>query len=171
LKRINKSNIWRAVILISIILYLISAYPEYRLLPELSAKATIFFLNLFGVESVIQGGHIFVESITEPIWISIECSGLFLILIFIIIMQLGPEISFSHRILSLALIPFLFFGNVLRLFFGIILGLNFGVNSLIFFHRTIGQVFIFIWAIFLYILFLKLIRKFPQDIEKKLNEI
>jgi len=169
-KRINKSKVWRTLIILSLILYLVFAYPTYRFLPELSADATVSLLNFFGVDSIIQGGYMFVDSLSEPIWISIECSGLFLILIFIIIMQLGPEVSFSHRIFSLALIPFLFLGNILRLFFEVLVGINFGPEYLVFFHRTLGQIFIFMWAIFLYILFLKLIRKFPKDIEGKLDK-
>jgi len=168
----NKINIAIRILIISICLvYLISAFPGYKPLPQLTSKADAALLNGIGIHSVPMDRYLIVSFKDANVIyeLSSECSGLVLYSMFIIGIFIVPYFSFKHRIIALAFLPILFFGNILRVMFGILVGYQFTTEASQFFHDTFGQILIFFWVLICFIIWLKITKNFPK--EKKLEVV
>ena len=92
-----------------------------------------------------------------------ECSGLILYAMFLIGIFIVPYFSFKHRLIALAFLPVLFFGNALRVMASILVGFHFTAKASEFFHDTFGQVLIFLWVLLCFIIWLKVTKNFPKE--------
>lgn len=162
----NKIDIAIRITVISLcIAYLIVAFPGYEPLPQATSKVNAFLLNGVGIHSIPVGRHL-VVSFTEVDRIyelSSECSGLILYAMFLVGIFIVPYFSFKHRLIALAFLPVLFFGNALRIMAGILVGYHFSAEASEFFHNTFGQIIIFFWVLICFILWLKITKNFPKD--------
>jgi exosortase/archaeosortase family protein len=161
----KKETILRLSIIIFLILLLINFYPEYDLLTNITVKLLAIVSSLyFGFIPIYSKNTIFYnfESIT-PIVVSPECSGLFVIFVFLFVVWLVPNVSIKNRLYAFGLVPILFFGNILRLFIAIVVGDKFNTDALQIYHGTIGQLFIFIILISCFIMF--------TNFNKNINEV
>lgn len=162
----NKINIAIRILIISgCIVYLISAFPGYEPLPQITSKADAILLNGMGIDSTPLGRYLIVSFKDSNVIyeLSSECSGLVLYSMFIIGIFLVPYFSFKHRAIALAFLPVLFFGNILRVMFGIIVGYHFTIEASEFFHDTFGQILIFFWVLVCFVIWLKITKNFPKE--------
>ncbi len=153
-----KKELWIRILIITILISLIIIfYPKYEILTNITVMMLSILSEFFiGTTPIFYQNNLILNlgSIT-PIVVSPECSGLFILIIFLLVVWLIPNISIKSRFFSFLLIPILFFSNIIRLLFAVIIGDKFGVESLIFYHATIGQIFIFIIMIYCFILIIK----------------
>lgn len=151
---------WSIVVLL--LGYAITQFPNYPVFPELTGAISAFILNTLGIFSIAKDNHLWVATLPQ-LNISAECSGVALAIIFPLIIFLLPYFPLRQRIASLFFVPILFLGNVLRIVIDVLVGIHFSTESLIFFHDGIGQVFIFAWAIGCYIIWLLIFKNFPKE--------
>lgn len=156
-KRIDK--LLRTLFIIALIGYFIIAYPNFKPFPQLTATIVSLIMFLYsGTVPVVYNNIIFVNLYNQiyQIDVSVECSGIALVLIFGIVMFITPGIKMKHRIYSLLFLPIIYMSNAIRISLSILFGQLTTVNGLLIFHSSIGQVLIFTAMISCYILFLKL---------------
>lgn len=153
-----KKELWLRMLIITILTSLIIIfYPKYEILTNITVMILSILSGFFiGTTPIFYQNNLILnlDSIT-PIVVSPECSGLFILIIFLLVIWLVPNISIKSRFFSFLLIPILFFSNIIRLLFAVIIGDKFGVESLIFYHATIGQIFIFVIMVYCFILVVK----------------
>lgn len=155
--------LWVKLLVIGIILfYLVTNFPDFEPFPEVTAFLVAKLLVLLGVNAVNWGHLLLVEGI-PGLEVSAECSGIILMMIFPLTIFLIPSVQLRHRLASLLFIPILFFGNVLRITVDALVGVYYSPDMILFFHDTVGQVFIFFWAIVLYLVWLRLFNNFPRE--------
>lgn len=155
--------LWLKLLVIGVILYyLITNFPDFHPFPEVTAFLVAELLGLFGVIAV-NWGHLLVVEGLPGLEVSAECSGIILMMIFPLTIFLIPSVDIKHRLASLFFIPILFLGNIIRITVDVLIGIHYSTDLLIFFHDTIGQVFIFFWAITLYLIWLRLFNNFPRE--------
>ncbi len=99
----------------------------------------------------------------NPVKVSSECSGIIVLLAYILTIQVLPVFTVARKLSALLLVPFILVGNLARVFITVLTGLKLSKEAMIFFHNTFSQLFLFFWAIFIYIAWLKLLRMFPTD--------
>lgn len=109
-------------------------------------------LKLFGLESYPKNNLLLVTSpnSNKIIDISIECSGILLLLLFSSICGLSPNMDFKKKLIGIPFISLLYLGNIVRVVINILFGFYFSFDLLTFFHNTIGNIMIFIWLFLLY---------------------
>ncbi len=146
----------------SVFVYLLLEFPSFHPFPEFATGSVTLILTLFGYQVVHMGSMLLIDGF-NPVQISAECSGIVILLVFIFTIHVLPVISFKHKVSSLLLLPLLLIGNVLRLLLSIITGVLISPQAMIFVHDTIGQIFIFLWAILLYIVWLRVLRLLPKE--------
>jgi exosortase/archaeosortase family protein len=161
-RKVKPDTAYRLTALLLIAVYLATAYPHFSPIPEITAKVTAGAISLLGY-NVTNYKNILIIDFFNPVKISSECSGVILALAFILTIQLVPHIPIPARLTSLLLIPFVFFGNILRIILAVIIGLKVSAQAMILYHDSLSQVLIFFWAISIYIVWLKLHRLFPKD--------
>lgn len=155
--------LWVKLLVIGLILfYLITNFPDFKPFPEITAFLVAYILGFFGVIAV-NWGHLLVVEGLPGLEVSAECSGIILMMIFPLTIFLIPSVKIGHRLASLAFIPVLFLGNIIRITVDVLIGIHYSTDLLIFFHDTIGQVFIFFWAIGLYLIWLRMFNNFPKE--------
>lgn len=161
------ANHWGKLLLISIVLfYFFSNYPRFYPFPEATTHGVASMLTIFGFDATPYKNFVVVNNF-PPIEVSAECSGIILLLMFPLVILLMPHVSLPHRLAALLFLPLLFAGNILRISIDALIGIHTSPDTLIFFHNTVGQVFIFAWAIMIYILWLKTFGNFPRDEKAK----
>ena len=150
----------------SVIVYLLLEFPSFWPFPELATKIVMSVLHLLGYEALRLGNLLLIDGF-NPVHISAACSGIVILLVFIVTIHALPVISLQHKVSSLLLLPLLLVGNILRILMSIFTGIYVSPEAMIFVHDTLGQIFIFFWAVLLYILWLKVLRLLPTE---KFNE-
>ena len=174
---INKDSIIRGTVMFTIVGYVIITYPGYEPFTTIAASLMTWMLSLY-FESWSYGNHmVFTDSgkyygfITSP-----ECSGVLVMLVFLFVVFMTPNIKLKHRFYSIAFLPILFILNSIRVLFGIMLADLTTMSNLSFYHATIGQVFMFVSMIVIYVMFLRMFGYFKKDkdreyIDRDINEI
>lgn len=74
-----------------------------------------------------------------------------------------PVFPLTQRFASLLFVPFLFLGNIMRIITDVLVAKYISPDMLLFYHDSLGQVFIFFWGIILYIVWLIIFGNFPKD--------
>ena len=160
--RLDHSFWIKSLVILLMLLYLITRFPYFYPFPETTGWSTAQVLTLLGMQAISVENLLIVQGL--PVMeVSAECSGVVLMIIFMLVIFLIPGIKLSHRMGSVFFIPVLYFGNIIRLTIDTLAGLKFGPEALVFFHDTLGQVFIFFWTIMLYIIWLRLFDNFPRE--------
>jgi exosortase/archaeosortase family protein len=155
--------LWVKLLVIGgILFYLVTNFPDFKPFPEITAFLVAKLLGLFGIVAV-SWGHLLVVDGLPGLEVSAECSGIILMMIFPLTIFLIPSVQLNHRLASLLFVPLLFFGNILRITADALIGLHYSVDMILFSHNTLGQVFIFFWAIGLYLIWLRLFNNFPRE--------
>lgn len=146
----------RASVILTFILFVIYFYP-YDYLTTYTTRSvavlSLFFIDV--VPSYYQNYIFFNFGTITPVSISPECSGLIAIIVFLFVVWLVPNMSLKNRVYAFALIPVIYFSNIVRILVGIIIANKFGADSLIIYHATMGQIFIFVVLIVCFITFVK----------------
>ncbi len=137
-------------------------YPYYQPLPQWTGIVSAGVLNAGGIFSAAWGDYLVVENL-PPLKISAECSGIVLLLVFPLTIFLMPVFPVRQRLASLLFVPFLFLGNVFRIVTDVLVAKYISPDMLLFYHDSLGQVFIFFWGIILYIIWLIIFGNFPRD--------
>lgn len=160
-------NIVRYSILGIFVLWLIIAFPNFYPIPEITSFLVFTFAKTMGMEVVYYGEYLIVNfgNINRIFHLSIECAGIILYIIFLTGTFLIPKFKLSHRLVGLFFLPILLIANALRILMSVYIAKNYGVEFSLFFHDTIGQVFIFGIGIFSYIGWLYLTGNFTRKIK------
>lgn len=137
-------------------------YPYYQPLPQWTGIVSANMLNVMGIFSAAWGDFLIVENL-PPLKISAECSGIVLLLVFPLTIFLMPVFPIRQRAASLLFVPVLFLGNVFRIITDVLVAKHISPDMLLFYHDSLGQVFIFFWGIILYIIWLIIFGNFPKD--------
>lgn len=140
----------------------VAGYPSYHPLPQWTGIISAGVLNSMGIFSAAWGDFLIVENL-PPLKISAECSGIVLLLVFPLTIFLMPVFPLRQRFVSLLFVPFLFLGNVFRIVTDVLVAKYISPDLLLFYHDSLGQVFIFFWGIILYIVWLIIFGNFPKD--------
>lgn len=162
IERFDREWAVKMVVIGAILAYLVSQFPYFYPFPEWTSILSAALLRGIGTPA-IPYQHFLVVPNLPVLEISAECSGVVLMMIFPLIIFLIPGINIRHRLGSLLFLPILYFGNLLRIVLDVQLGLAYGTTALEFFHDTLGQVFIFLWAIIVYIVWLRIFGNFPRE--------
>ena len=151
--------------------YLISEYPDYKLIASLTGEAVALAVSMAGLPVTIWNNYMLVEysGLARVFSLSAECAGVIVLSIFLFPLFITPQIALKNRLIGLLFIPLLFFGNVLRIALDIVAGAYISAQDVVLLHNTLGQVFIFGWAILTFYLYLRYTGQFPslyKDAEK-----
>lgn len=155
-------RLWPYLFVGGFILYIILSFPDFYPFPHITSQILAFILNQIGIYAFPHGNELIVDNL-PILHISAECSGIILMSIFPLTIFLIPHFSAKQRMASLLFLPVLFLGNIVRILIDILVGLNFSVSALIFFHDSVGQILVFLWAIGAYFIWLKLFGNFPRE--------
>jgi exosortase/archaeosortase family protein len=158
----NWERLYSFTVIILLIGYILLAFPLFEPFPSFTAEVTSSVLHLIGVNSSAVD-NVLVSEGFNPLNVTLECSGIILVLVFIVTIHVLPVMELGKKAGSLLLIPGIFLGNVLRLAMSVVIGEHFGQEAMQFFHFSIGQVFVFAWTIALYIAWLKVLDIFPGE--------
>lgn len=170
LLKIKKADYIRLIVLVGIATFLILSYPDFEPIPNITAKAAAIVMTFyFGVTPVVYENHILLDmhSMIYPMTVSPECSGVTVVALFIIVIFLIPDINIKHRLYSFFFIIPLYLANVLRIVSSVIVGDNTNIETLAWYHGTVGQLFIFLAMIVTFAMFLKIFGyfgKYQQDV-------
>ena len=161
----NLSFYARIAIILLIVGYIIIAYPGFYPIPKATGSLVAKILSFINIKASSNGTYLLVAfpGYSRILELSAECSGIVLFSLFALIAFIVPDIPMKHRFLILPLIPLLFVFNLGRIILGIVLGYNISVDFLVFFHNTLGQVFMFFGAILIYMLWLSFLGHFPTE--------
>jgi len=158
-------------IVVGIILLFLYSAPGFKPMPQITASVNSWVLNQAGIENSVISNIIVIDGFYN-VSVSAECSGIILILIFILTIHALPFLSNKQKVSSFVLIPVLFLGNIIRLLMSILVGVYSTKEAMVFVHNSFGQVFLYIWAIGMYIVWLKVMKLFPRDsFDKNLSEV
>ena len=157
----------RILILAAIVFFLAYTFPDFVFLTQLTGNALVFFLPFLGIPAVLYQNFLVVDypQMSRVFALSAECTGIVVASIFVLSVFITPEIPMRKRIVGLLFLPVLFFGNVLRIILDVWIGGHYSVQTTVFFHDTIGQLFIFCWAIASFYAWLKITGEFPSEKE------
>jgi exosortase/archaeosortase family protein len=162
----KKDNIIILTVILLICLYLLLKYPEYKPLPEITAKGVSYILGpFFGFQPLTYNNIILLnlENRFITLTISPECSGILIISIFIFVIFITPKLKLKHKFLSLLFVPLIILLNIIRIALGVVVGTKMSSTEiLLIFHNSFGQVFIFFVLIIVYIIFLKIYGYYPS---------
>lgn len=157
---------WRLVVSLlavgAIAALAVAGYPSYQPLPQWTGILSANVLNSVGIFSAAWGDYLIVENL-PPLKISAECSGIVLLLVFPLTIFLMPVFPLTQRFASLLFVPFLFFGNTMRIITDVLVAKYISPDMLLFYHDSLGQVFIFFWGITAYLVWLIIFGNFPKD--------
>lgn len=160
---VNKLRLLVSILAVGgLITIAIIGYPSYQPLPQWTGVISAGVLNALGIFSVAWGDFLIVENL-PPLKISAECSGIVLLLVFPLTIFLMPVFPIRQRVASLAFVPFLFLGNVFRIVTDVLVAKYISPEMLLFYHDSLGQVFIFFWGIVAYLVWLIIFGNFPKD--------
>ncbi|MEM3075085.1 MAG: exosortase/archaeosortase family protein [Candidatus Pacearchaeota archaeon] len=165
----GRGNIVRFSILFIFILYLIITWQfEFYPIPKITTYTVSLIANFINIPTYIYNNLLIVDlgGLKKIFNISSECSGVVLFIIFIFSTFLIPGYKLKHRIISLLFIPFLLIANSLRILMSVVIAKYYGVGLSLFFHDTIGQVFIFGVGITSYLVWLKITGNFPINLSR-----
>lgn len=163
--KMKKADYVRLIVLIGIVAFLILSYPSFEPMPEITAEAAAIVMTIyFGITPIVHENHIFLDmhNMIYPMTVSPECSGVTIVVLFIIVIFLIPGISLKHRLYSFFFIIPLYLANVLRIVSSVIVGDNTNIETLTWYHGTIGQLFIFLAMIVIFAIFLKIFGYFGK---------
>jgi exosortase/archaeosortase family protein len=161
-----RNKVYSITVVAAVLIYAIFSFPGFYPFPQITAFFASKILALFGY-TVVNVGNLLVLEGFNPVRVSGECSGIMLLLAFIITIHLLPVLKTRHKVGSLILIPVILFGNFLRIVMSMLAGVWWSPDAMIFFHNSFSQVFIFVWSIAAYLIWLHAIKLFPLD---KFNE-
>lgn len=154
-------NIYRkAAVSLIFLSFIILSYTENNYLPELTTQSVATVLSYFvGITPVTAGNMLFLkmDNYVVPILISFGCTGFMFISIFALAMFIMPGISFTHRVISLILLPVIYFANIARIVLGVIIGNYTNISMMTYFHDTVGQVFLLIFTVSTLVIFLNVL--------------
>lgn len=153
------STYTRKIIVLMILSFIILTYIYNIFLSKLTAQYVASILSYFiGIAPVIAGNILFININDDivPILISFECTGFMFISIYTLMMFMMPAISLQHRLLSLLLVPVIYFANIARIVFSVILGIYTDVPIMTYFHDTVGQVFLLIFTVLTLLIYLNI---------------
>lgn len=166
--KINKDTIVRATVMLSITGYVVVTYPSYEPFTTIAASLMTWMLSLY-FDAWSYGNHmVFFDSgkyygfVTSP-----ECSGVLVMLVFLFVVFMTPNIKLQHRFYSMVFLPILFILNSVRVLFGIILADLTTMSNLSFYHATIGQIFMFLSMIVVYVVYLRIFGYFNKDKDRE----
>ena len=161
----KKDNVIILTVIVLMCLYLLLQYPEYKPLPEITAKGVSYILSpIFGFQPLNYNNIILLnlENRIITLTVSPECSGILVISIFIFVIFITPKIKLKHKFLSLLFVPLIIFLNIIRIALGVVVGTRMSSTEiLLIFHNSLGQVFLFFVLITVYIIFLKIYGYYP----------
>lgn len=163
----NKERILRVSVITTLILLILYFYPKYDILTNLTIKILAISSSLyFGIVPIYYGNTIFLNfgNIT-PLVVSPECSGIFLIFVFLLVVWFVPNIDIKNRLYAFMLVPIIISSNIIRLLVAIIIGDKFNTDVLRLYHGTIGQLFIFVVLIGCFIIFIN----YSKENENKIS--
>lgn len=166
LRKINKDLAIRISVIASIVAYMIAFYPGYEGITNTTARllSVVSSWYLGVVPAYFNDYVIFNFKEITPLKLSPECSGLTVVIIFIIVVWLIPNVRLKNRIYALVFVPILYFANIIRLLMAVIIGDKINVNALSIYHGTVGQLFIFVMLIACFMIFIKFQRSnIPQQ--------
>ena len=166
LLKIKKTDCIRLIVLVGIVTFLILSYPGFEPIPEITAGAAAIVMTIyFGVTPTVYENHIFLDMHNNiyPMTVSPECSGIIVVALFIIVIFLIPDISLKHRFYSFFFAIPLYLANVLRIVSSVIVGDNTNIETLAWYHGTIGQLLIFLAMIVIFAIFLKIFGYFGKN--------
>lgn len=149
----------RKIIILVILSFTIITYFENIFLSELTSRYVATVLSYFvGIIPATAGNILFLKmnDYIVPILISFGCTGFMFISIYTLVMFIMPGISLKHRFISLLLLPLIYLVNIARIVLGIILGIYTNIRTMIFFHDTVGQVFLLIFTVVTLVMFLNI---------------
>lgn len=163
--KIKKTDYIRLMVLIGTTIFLILSYPDFEPIPEITAEAAAIVMTIyFGVTPIVYENNIFLDmhNMIYPMTVSPECSGITVVILFIIVIFLIPGISLKHRLYSFFFIIPLYLANVLRIVSSVIIGDNTNMEILAWYHGTVGQLLIFLAMIVTFAIFLKIFGYFGK---------
>ncbi len=157
----------RIVLAVLFVGFLVAEYPNYPIVSNLTGSAVSLAVPLFGIPTTQHENFLLVEYpvLARTFSLSAECAGVILLSIFIFSLFITPDISMKNRLIGLTFLPLLFFGNVLRIATDILIGRFLETKWIILVHDTIGQVFLFFWAVATFYLYLRFTGQFPSERE------
>lgn len=154
----NKDTIIRGFVLSAIVIYIIAAYPKYDPFPNLTGTLMSWILSFY-LDDIPMAFRNYIlvrqDDVRYGLLISPECSGLLVMLVFIIVVFMTPGLKLRHRFYSIFFIPILFIANSIRVATGVIFADLTNMNNLTVYHASIGQILMFVVMIGTYIVFLK----------------
>ena len=167
----KKSNIIRFGILGIFLLWVIITFPTLYPIRELTVYLATIMGKFIGINAVAYKEFMVVsfKDINRIFNISTMCTGIVLYIIFLMATLLIPNYKLKDRLIGLLFIPILLLGNVIRILMSVYIAIDYSIDFSLFFHDTIGQVFIFAIGIFSYLLWLKITGNFIR--EKKTENI
>ena len=153
-------------VIASALIYIFSSYPRFYPFPDLTSLAVGFMLRTVGFHQASSGRYLIVafDQTAHPLAISGECAGVIVVLVFILVIFLSPYFTLAQKFASFIFLPIILFGNVLRIFIAILIGAFSSMNAMLFFHSSIGNVFMFCWAMVCYLLWLGAIKKGARQV-------
>src|SRR3990167_5681636 len=161
----KKENIISFGILGIFVLWLVLTFPNFYPIQEITVYLIVALGKVLSISAVPYKEYIVVNfgDINRIFQLSVECSGIVLYMVFLAGTFLIPSFRLRDRLVGLAFIPILLLGNVMRILISIYLAKDYSIDLSLFFHNTIGQVFIFAVGIFSYLGWLKLTGNFKKD--------
>lgn len=147
----------RVTTLLIFALFLVAGYPNYNPLPIITVSILASMLYFVIGVTPLHVGNELILNISDSIVrvnVSTECSGAMLLFIFAILMFIMPGIENKDRYLSLLLLPIVYGLNVIRIFVSAVTGIYTDLNMLVLVHDSIGQVFILVSSVSLYLIYL-----------------
>lgn len=147
------------LVLASLIAYTVFTYPAFPPLPRLTRLVVGGLLNQVGIQAAQFKTQLVVDfgRSSQAVAISADCSGAIILLVFLFVIFISPYFTIAQKFLSFWLIPLVWAGNVVRIFLAVLLGRWANIDAMLAFHNTVGNVFMFMWAIICYMLWLKMI--------------
>ena len=149
------------LVVASIAAYALYTYPRFYPFPELTSLGVGSLLRFANLEAVSAGRYLVVtfKNVSQPLAISGECAGIIIMLVYMGVIFISPYFSLTHKFSAMVVIPLILLGNIIRIFIAVLLGHYVSVNTMLAFHNSVGNVFMFVWAIVCYLLWLSMINK------------
>lgn len=159
----KKDRLYLVVILLAILGYVAWSMPHFYPFPETTAFVISEMMNEFDYNVVNYKHHIIANGF-DPVTVSSECSGIIIMIAFVLTIQLMPMLTIFQKFTAILLVPVIYAGNIMRIFMSMIAGIKGNVDAMMFIHDTVGQIFLFFWAVAVYVVWLKMHSLFPRDI-------
>lgn len=153
----KKENIIRGFVLAVMIGIIVYFYPKYDILTNFTVKVVVLLSSLYlGIVPAYYENNIFYNfhGSTTTLTISPECTGLFVILMFLSVVWVVPNVSLKNRIYAFIFAPIIYLSNIIRLLIAVIIGDKMNTDALVLFHGTAGQLFIFLVLIGCFVVFI-----------------